>query len=234
MRSLAIMQPYFFPYLGYWQLISAVDKFVIYDDVNYIKSGWINRNRILVNAEPTYITVPLERASPYKTIAETNVDGSGRWRGKLAKMVALSYGRAPFFSEVFPSIENLIRHETPSLSAYLAHQISTLAGLLDIDTEFALSSASYDNRHLSGQDRVLDICETEEAGTYVNAIGGKAIYDPAAFARRGIDLRFISTSSFDYSQAAPKFVPHLSIIDLLMQVGFTGAKQHLQSYELIE
>jgi hypothetical protein len=234
MRSLAIMQPYFFPYLGYWQLIGAVDRFVIYDDVNYIKGGWINRNRILVNAEPTYITIPLEKASPNKTIAETHMDGSGRWRSKLIKMIALSYGRAPFFPEVFPSLENLLLHETPSLSAYLAHQIQTLAGLLDIDTKFALSSASYDNRHLSGQDRVLDICEAERAGTYVNAIGGKAIYDPAAFARRGVNLRFVSSSSIDYSQAAPKFVPHLSIIDLLMHVGFAGTKQHLQSYELVE
>jgi hypothetical protein len=234
MRSLAIMQPYFFPYLGYWQLISAVDKFIIYDDVNYIKGGWINRNRILVNAEPTYITVPLENASPNKTIAQTHMDGGGRWRTKLVKMIALSYGRAPFFPEIFPPLESLLLHETPSLSAYLAHQIKTLAGLLGIETKFALSSASYDNRHLSGQDRVLNICETEQASTYVNAIGGKAIYDSAAFSRRGVNLRFLSTLSIDYSQPAPKFVPHLSIIDLLMQVGFAGTKQHLHSYELIE
>ena len=80
--KIAIMQPYFFPYIGYWQLIHAVDHFVIYDDVNYIKGGWINRNRILINGKPAYITVPLHKASAFKRICDTDLQPSPFWRGR--------------------------------------------------------------------------------------------------------------------------------------------------------
>src|SRR5215470_12501960 len=125
--KLAIMQPYFFPYIGYWQLIHAVDRFVIYDDVNYIKGGWINRNRILINNKPTYITASLSQASPFKLICDTTLQPSPRWRDKLAKAIEVTYHRAPNFAEVFPVLERLIRNETTILSDYLTHQLKTLS-----------------------------------------------------------------------------------------------------------
>ena len=152
--QLAIMQPYFFPYIGYWQLIHAVDRFVIYDDVNYIKGGWVNRNRILINGEPAYITVPLCQSSPYKSICEIALQPSLLWRNKLVKMVEITYRKSPCFIEVFPIIEKMIRYESDNLSDYLAHQLQTLAVFMGIKTEFIVTSRCYGNNGLSRQERV--------------------------------------------------------------------------------
>ena len=145
------MQPYFFPYIGYWQLIHAVDRFVIYDDVNYIKGGWINRNRILINGEPAYVTVPLHQPSPYKRICDIAFQPSPIWRDKLVKMVEMTYRKAPCFAEVFPVIEKLIRYEADKLTDYLAYQLQTLAVFMRIKTEFVVTSRFYENCDLSSQ-----------------------------------------------------------------------------------
>ena len=186
--KLAIMQPYFFPYIGYWQLIHAVDRFMIYDNLNYIRHGWINRNRILINGEPAYITVPLHQSSPYKWIRETVMLSSSAWRHTLVRKIEIAYRRAPYYAEVFPVIEKLILYNTDSLSDYLAHQIQTLAVFMGINTEFVVTSHSYENNDLSGQERVIDICKCEGATTYINPPGGRALYDRATFAQSGLDL----------------------------------------------
>ena len=103
--KIAIMQPYFFPYLGYWQLMNIVDKFVIYDDVNYIKRGWINRNRILVEGKPFYIHVPVMKASQNKIINEMEVFVDSSLRKKELKTIELAYKKAPFFDSVYPLIK---------------------------------------------------------------------------------------------------------------------------------
>lgn len=233
MKSLAIMQPYFFPYIGYWQLIHAVDRFVIYDDVNYIKGGWINRNRILINSEPAYITVSLHQSSPYKRICDIALQPSPIWRDKLVKMVEMTYRKAPRFAEVFPVIEKLIRHEVDNLSDYLAHQLQTLAAFMGINTEFVVTSRRYENNDLSGQERLLDICKREGATTYINSQGGQTLYDVEAFCNEEIDLRFIIMRQIPYKQRAAGFVPYLSIIDALMEIGPDGMKQHLDAFDLI-
>lgn len=227
------MQPYFFPYIGYWQLIQAVDRFVIYDDVNYIKGGWINRNRILINGEPHYITVPLNQSSPYKKICETAMQASSSWRGKLVKMLEVTYRKAPDFIDVFPVIENLIRFDTDNLSEYLANQLQALSKFMGINTEFVVTSRGYGNDELSGQERVLDICQREGATTYINPQGGQSLYDAGSFHDAGIDLRFIVMRPIPYKQRADEFVPYLSIIDALMETGSVGIKRHLDSFELI-
>ena len=231
--QLAIMQPYFFPYIGYWQLIHAVDRFVIYDDVNYIKGGWVNRNRILINGEPAYITVPLYQSSPYKTICEITLQPSLLWRNKLVKMVEITYRKSPCFIEVFPIIEKIIRYESDKLSDYLAHQLQTLAIFMGIKTEFVATSRSYENSGLPRQERILDICKREEAITYVNPQGGHTLYDTETFNRAGIDLRFIITRPLPYKQRAASFVPFLSIIDVLMEVGPIEIRHHLDAFDLM-
>jgi hypothetical protein len=233
MRSIAIMQPYFFPYIGYWQLLNAVDRFVIYDDVNYIKGGWINRNRLLINGEPAYITAPLRQPSPYKRICDTALQPSSAWRDKLIKMVEITYRKAPCFAETFPIIEKLIRHEADNLADYLAYQLQTLAAFMEIKTEFVITSRCYENECLSGQARILDICKREKARIYINPQGGQGLYEAEVFRNTGIDLRFIVMRPLPYKQRSGKFVPYLSIIDALMGVGFTGIKYHLNSYDLI-
>ena len=214
--KVAIMQPYFFPYIGYWQLIHAVDRFVIYDDVNYIKGGWVNRNRILINGKPTFITAPLHQSSPFKRICDTTLEPSLIWRSKLVKMVELTYRKATYFIEVFPVVERLIRHETDNLSDYLAHQLQTLSDFMGINTEFVVTSRRYENIELSGQERVLDVCKREGATTYINLQGGQTLYDRTAFTKYGVDLKFLIPSAKEYKQFGSKHVSWLSIIDVMM------------------
>ena len=233
MKTIAIMQPYFFPYIGYWQLIHAVDRFVIYDDVNYIKGGWINRNRLLINGEPVYITVPLYQSSPYKRICDTTLQPSTIWRNKLVKMVEITYRKAPCFAEAFPVIESLIRYEADNLADYLAHQLQMLAAFMGIKTVFVLTSRCYDNEHLSGQSRVLDICKREKASIYLNLRGGQSLYDAEIFRGSGITLRFTAIHPLPYKQRGGEFSPYLSIIDALMEVGPVEIKRHLDAFDLI-
>lgn len=232
MKRLAIMQPYFFPYIGYWQLIHAVDRFVIYDDVNYIKGGWINRNRLLINGAPTYITVPLQQSSPYRRICDVALLPSSIWRNKLIKTVETTYRKAPYFSEVFPVVEKLIHYEAGNLAEYLVYQLQTLATFMGIATEFVITSRHYENDHLSGQARVLDIIKREGAATYLNLQGGQLLYDSEIFCNEGIDLRFISMRPLPYKQMVAGFVPYLSIIDALMGINVVDIKHHLNSFDL--
>ncbi len=227
------MQPYFFPYIGYWQLIHAVDKFVIYDDVNYIKGGWINRNRILINGKPVYITVPLHKASPYKRICDILLQASQAWQDKLVKMVEITYRKAAYFDEVFPVIEKLIRHQVMNLSDYLSHQIQTLVLFMDINTELVTTSRSYHNDHLNGQARLIEICRFERANIYVNPEGGQALYNSDAFISAGLDLRFLAMRPLPYKQRSISFIPYLSLIDVLMETGPVEVKDHLDAFDLI-
>lgn len=232
MKSIAIMQPYFFPYIGYWQLIHTVERFVIYDDVYYIKGGWVNRNRILINSTPTYITLPLHQSSPYKSICNTFLQPSFDWRDKLLKIIENTYRKSPYFANIFPVVEKIIHYETENLSDFLAHQLLTLAVFMGIKTEFVLTSRSYENHFLSGQKRVIDICKREKANVYINAIGGQTLYDSKVFSDAGINLNFIEMCPLPYKQKANEFIPYLSIIDALMEVGTIGIKEHLDSFEL--
>lgn len=231
--KLAIMQPYFFPYIGYWQLIHAVDRFVIYDDVNYIRKGWVNRNRILNCGKSIYLTAPLQHASPNKHICDTSLQPSAIWRDKRVRMVAYTYRRAPYFAEVFPVVERVIRHEADNLSDYLAHQLQTLATYMGINTEFVLTSRCYVNNDLSGLERVIDICQREGATIYINAQGGQALYDRATFAQRGLDLKFLIPSAIEYKQFGSVHMPWLSIIDVMMFNSQSQLRTLLNKYELV-
>lgn len=227
------MQPYFFPYIGYWQLLHTVDRFVIYDDVNYIKGGWINRNRILIHGKPSYLTVPLYQASPNKNICEISMQSSPIWRRKMIKSIENTYGQSAFFSDVFPTLEKMISYETDSLVDYLSQHLRTLATFLGIKTEFVVTSRCYQNSDMTGQERILDICKREGATTYINPQGGQTLYDTETFQDAGIDLKFIAMQSMPYKQRVTGFVPCLSIIDALMEIGLPGLEQHIEEYDLI-
>ncbi len=231
--KIAIMQPYFFPYIGYWQLIHAVDRFVIYDDVNYIVRGWINRNRILINGESSYITIPLQQASQNKRICDIYLQSSSIWRDKLIKSVETTYRKAPYFVEVFPVIERIIRHKTDNLSDYLVYQLQTLAVFMGINTKFVQTSRCYENNELSGQDRILDICKQEGAITYINPQGGQSLYDRVAFAQNGLDLKFLIPYTVEYKQFGSVFIPWLSIIDVMMFNSPDQLQMLLNKYKLM-
>jgi hypothetical protein len=232
---LGIMQPYFFPYIGYWQLINTVDKFIIYDNVNYIKSGWINRNRILINGKPTYITIPLSQASSFKHICDISVNNETDWRGKLTKTIETTYRRAPYFESVFPMISHIINNKNDNLSEYLTYQLRTLCTFMGITTEIVVASQTHPRGELFGKERVIDICKKEKADTYINAQGGQELYDAQSFNKEGIDLKFMDTTILAYPQRLDEFITHLSIVDLLMNSSREDLMLgHLPAYELIK
>jgi hypothetical protein len=227
------MQPYFLPYLGYWQLLNYVDRFVIYDDVNYITRGWVNRNRILINGEPRYLTIPLCNASQNRLICEIGVAPSV-WRSKLLRSIELAYMKSPFFNEVIPLLNKIIQRDDGNLASFVTYQISTLAEFIGIDTELRTSSRRYSNSELAGQARIIDICKRESADIYVNAEGGRLLYDSNAFAEAGLKLQFIKTNMKSYAQrSSATFVPNLSIVDTLMAVGREGVREMLADFSLI-
>jgi WbqC-like protein family len=231
--KMAIMQPYFFPYIGYWQLIHAVDRFIIYDDVNFIKRGWVNRNRILINGEATYIVAPIIKASQNKKICDLSLDPWPVWKDKMVKSIEMAYRKSPFFAQLYPLIEKLICHEADNLSDYLSHQLQAMASFTGIKTEFVVTSRFYGNNDLSGEARILDICKREGATTYINPQGGQALYDTETFHNAAIDLRFIVMRPISYKQRANRFVPHLSIIDALMEIGPVEIMHHLDAFDLV-
>jgi hypothetical protein len=231
--KIAIMQPYFFPYLGYWQLINAVDRFIIFDDVNFIKGGWINRNRILVNGKPTYVTIALRDASQNKRICCIEVHTVAFRRDRILKTITHSYNRSPYFDQVYPALETIFLNPEINLSRFLEFGIRTVCSLLGIQTHIASSHDTYDNEELKGQSRILDICVQEGADVYVNAPGGSKLYDADKFAEAGVDLKFLLMRHKPYHQQAMDFKPFMSVIDPLMEIGVEGVRLKLAEYDLV-
>jgi WbqC-like protein family len=232
-KKLAIMQPYLFPYIGYFQLINAVDKFVVYDDVAFIKQGWINRNNILVNSHSFLFTVPVKNISSYSLILDTEVANGIDWQTKLLKTIKYSYQKAPYYQKVFQIIENVFTSDNQYISRVAINSIKEVIKYLEISTELQDSSTSYKNNTLSAQARVLDICQQELASQYINPIGGIELYSKNAFRNQGIELSFIDSKPIRYKQVKNNFIPNLSIIDILMFNSPEEVKAKLQQYELI-
>lgn len=214
--KLGIMQPYFFPYIGYWQLMNAVDRYVIYDDVNYIKQSWINRNNILMNGNAVRINLLLSQASSFKKINEILLVSSPNSLINLLKTIESAYRRAPQFDTVFPMIRGILEHEDKNLGGFLTYSIRTLHAYLGMPSEILLSSDIEKDNNLKGSEKVLELCCILKADTYYNAIGGVELYNRDAFAARGIELRFLKTKPIIYPQFKNEFVPNLSILDVLM------------------
>lgn len=211
--KLAIMQPYFFPYIGYWQLISAVDTFVIYDDVNYVKKGYINRNQILVNNASHLITLELIGASQNKRINEIVVGGN---LTKLLKTINLAYKRAPYFHETFPVLEDILMQKEDNLACFIGYSLLKVSEYLGIHTQFTYSSLIKKNNSLKAQDKIIEICKNLQATDYVNTIGGRSLYGRDVFKRNDLGLHFLKPAKIKYMQFKEEFVPNLSIIDILM------------------
>lgn len=231
--KVGIMQPYFFPYIGYWQLMNEVDVYVIYDDVNFIKGGWINRNRILTNGKPSYFNVQMKGASPFKKINEVEVSDDPIFKRKLLSTLKMSYSKAPYFSQIYPIIENIINNEESNLAKYLEYSIRSIANYLDMNTKIIISSNLKKNNELKGTEKVIHICGLLGATDYVNAIGGQEMYDYETFEQNGIQLNFLKTDDIIYKQYGNEFVPYLSIVDILMFNSKEQVKEMLNQFELV-
>lgn len=215
-KQIAVMQPYFFPYIGYWQLMNEADTFVIYDDVNFIKKGWINRNRILINKEVHFINLPCKGISQNKLIKEIQIMTDEKAAGKLLRTLELAYKRAPYFHDAMPVIEEVLKNQNPNLAEYLQHQLSIVADYLKIRTEFAVSSQIEKNPLLKAEDKVIEICEKVGGTAYINPICGAHLYTKEKFKTHGLDLRFLELPHIQYRQYAKNYMENLSIIDVMM------------------
>lgn len=228
--KLAIMQPYLFPYLGYFQLIREVDVFVIYDDVNYINRGWINRNNILSQGKAQLITMELEGASQNKLINEISVTGRNK---KLLKSILQSYRKAPYFPEVFPLIESILNNTEKNLARLLDFQLRQICAHLGLSPEWHISSKIKKDSELRGQEKIFAICRELDATHYINAPGGRELYNQESFNKRGLQLSFIQPRAVSYRQFGEEFIPHLSIIDVMMFNGREQCAKLLEEYELV-
>ncbi len=227
------MQPYLFPYIGYFQLIKAVDKFVIYDDVNFINKGWINRNKILVNNNANLFTVPLKNSSQNKLIKDIQISESRDWRSKFLKSLELSYKKAPFYEEVFKLLLEIIQNKENNISKFIYFSLLKINEYLKIRSEIIESSSVYSNSELRQQNRIIDICRKENADEYVNPSGGKELYSKELFESNGIKLQFMESKKIQYNQFDNGFVDSLSIIDLLMFNSKERLNMFLNEYSLV-
>lgn len=216
-KTIAMMQPYVFPYLGYFQLIAAADVFVLSDDLQYIRSGWVNRNRILDKNEARMITFPLKRDRFELGINQRQLcDNFNDEAERLIKVIIHNYSRAPYFAHVMPLLERLIRFPDHNLALYIEHSIRALCAYLHIETPMHRASDLKMAGLLDKQDRVIETAKLFGATLYINPIGGTALYDQEYFAQHDLALRFIKMNDIAYRQYRRPFVSNLSIIDVLM------------------
>ena len=214
--KVAIMQPYFFPYIGYFQLMDAVDTFVFYDDAQFMKGGWVNRNRILHKGEAAWWTYPIVREDFRLTIRERRYGKSDAQLESLKGKLEGAYRRAPCYADTMPVIAAHLAHDDDHVSRFNQAHLEGVSAMLGIDCRFATSSEIDHDRTLSGQARVIELCRQLGATQYFNAIGGLALYDPKAFADVGIELTFVEPGRVSYPQYGDPHVPYLSIVDVLM------------------
>jgi hypothetical protein len=232
--KLAIMQPYLFPYIGYFQLIQAVDKFVVYDNIQFTKKGWINRNRILVNGKEEFITLSLKKDSDFLNVNERTVADTFKTdRIKLLRKISEAYRKAPEFKPVYSLIESVINCSEENLFGFIFQSIEAVCKYLDIKTEFVISSALPIDHQLKAQDKVIAICKALHASQYINPIGGLELYSKEAFKLDNIELNFIKANAIEYKQFSNEFIPALSIIDVLMFNPKEKVQQYVQSYYTI-
>ena len=230
--KLAIMQPYFLPYIGYWQLLAMADAFVLYDDIQYTKKGWINRNRFLQNGKDALFTLPLKKDSEFRPVVERFLADDFD-RDKLLNQLEGSYRKAPFFQTVLPVIASVIRAQHANLFEYIHHSIRVTADFLSIKTPLIISSSIAIDHSLRGESKVLAICKAMDATNYVNAIGGQELYSKSTFAASGVTLEFIKTRPISYQQFGTDFVTNLSIIDLMMFNSRESIRAMLGEYDLV-
>ncbi len=233
MKRLAIMQPYFFPYIGYFQLINAADLFIVYDNIKYTKKGWINRNRFLQNGKDVVFSIPLKRNSDFLDIRDREISADFK-KTKLLNQIREAYRRSPYFEQTFSLVERIVLEKEINLLKFVLNSIRETCKCLAIGTEIVVSSSLQIDHSLPGKTKVVELCKHVGADVYINAIGGQTLYSKDDFSTHGISLKFLKTKSFEYEQLNNKFVPWLSIVDVMMFNSPDVIRKCLDSnYELI-
>jgi hypothetical protein len=207
--------------------MNTVDEFVVYDNIQYSKKGWINRNRILVNGTDAYITFPLKKDSDYLDVKDRYL--SDDWvseRKKTLNRIIDSYRKAPYFKDVYSVIEKIILFEETNLFKFTLNSLTILKEFLSIKTTFSISSEIAIDHELKSERKVIEICKAKKATNYINPIGGLELYNKNEFKKEGINIRFLKTTNVNYKQFNNEFVPMLSIIDVMM----FNTKEEIKNY----
>ena len=229
------MQPYLFPYLGYFQLINSVDVFVVYDDVNYIKKGWINRNNILVGVNPYLFTIPVTKISQNRLINDHFLIKDNGWKKTFLKLIYDQYHKALYFNDVYLLLQEIVNYDEYNIAKFINHSIVKILKYLNIDVKVILSSSIVKNNELKSESKIIEICTLLGATEYINLYGGSNLYNCENFKANNIDLKFIKMLEEDivYSQFNIKFVKKLSIIDVMMFNSIDKIIVFLEKYNLI-
>jgi hypothetical protein len=216
MASLGVMQPYFFPYLGYFQLIASVDAFIVYDQIEYTKKGWINRNQFLLNGHPELFTIALKDGPDSAFVCDREVSATFR-KDKLLNRIREAYRKAPHFESGYTLFERCVLNPEPNLFKYIHYSINEVCTHLGLKTQIIVSSSvERAPSMLKGKERVLSLCKMMGAGVYINSPGGRLLYDKADFLSHGVQLRFLQPELRAYRQWGEEFVAGLSVLDALM------------------
>lgn len=227
----SVMQPYLFPYIGYFQLIQYSDKFVFYDDVTFIKGGYINRNNILNNSSAQRFSIPVLKQSSNTKINDLFFDKNVK---KVLRTIQQSYSKSPYFNEVFPIVEDVLKSDNRNVSLVCSKSIISIFDYLGINKNFYFSSdLSYD-RNLSASDKLIEMSNILSANQYINSYGGESLYDKRYFLEQGVTLSFLRPKNVRYEQIqCSSFVENLSIIDVLMWNSRDQVRELLQQYEIL-
>lgn len=235
LRTVAMMQPYLFPYLGYFQLIAISDVFVLGDDLQYVKGSWMNRNRVLVNGQPKLITFPLKKGHQAESVNQRWLcDDFEREADALLRMLERCYAKAPQREQVLPLLRDILHYPERNLALFTENSIRRLCAYLDIETPIHCGSSLGLPARMEMQDRVIQICHRMDGELYLNPIGGLELYCPARFRADGLLLRFLRMDDITYAQFKHPFVPSLSIIDVLMFNSRDEIKELLQRFRVVE
>jgi hypothetical protein len=224
---LAVMQPYLFPYLGYFQLAHHCDKFVLYDDVNFIKGGYINRNNILSNGQKQMFTLPIEKASSFAKINELHFAAN---RKKIVKSIEQNYRKAPNFDAVMPMINEIFTAKETQVARLCRDSIVAVYDYLAIELDYCFSSELDYDKSAPAAEKLYAMCSLLNADKYCNMKNGEALYKKEQFKAKNIELSFLDMADLSYPQGKHEFVSHLSIIDVLMWNSKDDAKTLMQKY----
>lgn len=233
--KISIMQPYLFPYIGYFQLIDVADTFVVYNDVNYIKRGWVNRNRLLLAGKPHTFVIPVVKASQNRFFNEHEFHPHEQWKDSFLKTIKQAYSKSPYFDSALDVIHSALSSESLNLSDFIVHSIKVICDYVAIDSRIVPSSEKHkETISLKGQNRIIEITKNECGTEYINAIGGRELYAAQTFLEQKIKLSFIETEEILYNQLSDDFYPNLSIIDVMMNCSPNEIKRILNQYRLID
>ncbi len=233
--KIAIMQPYFFPYIGYFQLINAVDKFVLLDTVQFIRHGWIERNRILKqNGGWLYVKVPLKKHSRNTLIKDIEIRNTEKWKEKALAQLQPYKKIAPNYFATTKLIKNIFSEEFKTISQFNYKALKTICVYLDIPTPISIFSEM--NLQIdtvcNADEWALNIAKALKINEYINPIGGQGIFDDEKFVRNNINLKFLETNNIIYNQKRNQFEAGLSIIDVMMFKSSNEINKMLNNYTI--